>query len=248
MIRTDRLFWLAALLAGLLGFAAKLPAQGEFGNAPQVTVGSGFEFISDGGGIVSGGAVAFTPTSNLTIGSVTVWLAGYTSSQLPQGLAGGIYANSTNSSQSDQPGTLLIDLNAPKPNDGSLATFTFVNPSPATALLANAKYWLFIYALSGPGFNQPPYPQWVPGTTPVGKAVYKGASSFGAHVFSSSPVTPAFTLNPVPEPGLASVVFLGLSLWGMLSLGRRHGFCRLPVMPRPKRPDCCQRNLSSRAH
>jgi hypothetical protein len=210
---------LIALLALLVNFFTAARAQGVFGNNPTPDGAGVFSFVADGG-IAGGGAVAFTPLHDFTVSSITIWLTGYTGLDMygnaNQSFYAGIYSDQLTIESgytNDQPGTLLVSLDAPAPNDGSLAAFTFASTSPTTTLQANTKYWLFIYEATSGSFNYDSYPQWVEGDTPAGDALYDGAQSFWASTFSPSSDTPAFTINAVPEPKTGTMFTLALLAW-----------------------------------
>jgi len=211
---------LPAMLATIL-LATISEAQGVvFGNSP--TGGGVFNFTADGG-IAGGGAVAFTPTQNLSFSGITVWLTGYTGrdmyGNLNQSLYAGIYDNySPFPGSPNQPAQEIASLSAPAPNDGSLGSFTFANLSPTTTLQANTQYWLFIYENTSGSFNYYDYPQWVGGDSPIGNAIYDGSESFFDFSFSPSSETPAFAINAVPEPGTTSMMSLSFLCAGAYAL------------------------------
>jgi hypothetical protein len=200
----------ASFLASLIGARS----QGTFGNSP--VAGTAFDFVADGG-IAGGGAVAFTPSSDFPIASITVWLTGYTGLDMygnaNQSFYAGIYANQPPvdpGAGDDQPGSLLASLNVPPPNDGSPAAFDFLNTAPGLVFQANTQYWLFIYEKTSGSFNDDSYPQWVAGDTPAGAATYNGSESFWAFGFSPSSAIPAFRINAVPEPASPMILCAGL--------------------------------------
>ena len=212
-----------ALATFLLSLFTVSRAQGViFGNTPT---GSGvFDFVANGG-FATGGAVAFTPSENFSFSSITVWLTGYTGLDMygnqNQSFYAGVFTDQLTVQAgytNDQPGSLLANLSTPSPNDGSLAAFAFGNLSPKTMLQAGTKYWLFIYENTSGSYNYYNYPQWVGGTEPVGNATFNGSASFGAFSFTSSTSTPAFTINVVPEPGMFTLLSLGLLAWGAFLL------------------------------
>lgn len=250
---------LVALTALSLALLMGARAQGVFGNAP--VGGVAFDFIANGG-FAGGGAVAFTPLHDFSVSSVKIWLTGYTGLDMygntNQSFYAGIYTDQPAVDpgyDDDQPGLLLASLNVPPPNDGSLAPFDFLNPSSATVLQANTKYWIFIYESTSGSFNYDSYPQWVAGDTPVGDAIYNGSQSFWAFDFSPSSATPAFAINAVPEPGPLWILSGGLLIWGVWQHHRKHPLLRLLIRDlirskwnrRPDKEDkCAHQNQDNR--
>lgn len=211
------LFSLVALGAVFLNLSREAGAQGIFGNSPME--GTAFSFVSGGGGVAGGGAVAFTPMRDFSFSSITLWLTGYTGLDMYGNMTQSFYAFITDdyarqtgdNTYQHQPGSETVaSLSVPAPNDGATAAFTFANLSPTAVLHADTTYWLFIYESTGGVPNWGHVPEWVSGDAPAGDAVYNGASSFYAGMFASSYATPAFTITAVPEPGVTTILVLGL--------------------------------------
>jgi hypothetical protein len=188
------------LLVICLSAKADLPI---FGNAPDGN-GSAYD-VSWYNYTSSGGAVAFTPDQNITLSSVTVWLQGYTG-QNGLSLDAAIYNNFQG-----QPGQEIDVLTSPEPNDGSISAFNFSSSSGSTVLDAGDEYWLLLYG-NGTNPMDPTGCHWEEGGSPTGAAAYDGTQGF----YEPYTDTPAFTINAVPEPGVGSLVALGL----LLGLGR----------------------------
>src|SRR5215469_320010 len=105
--------------------------EAVFGNSPGN--GNGFSISTYGQLSSSGGAVEFTPQQNIYVDSITLWLNYYTGLH-GQTIIAGIYDNSDN--PAFNPGTAtnfpwqqILSFSSPAPNDGSLASFTFSNPT-----------------------------------------------------------------------------------------------------------------------
>jgi hypothetical protein len=96
-----------------------------------------------------------------------------------------------------------MDLGSLTHNNGSLSAFTFTNESASTILMADQKYWLFVY-MNGPYVGS--VANWVNGDAPAGSATYDGSESFVNGSFTSSSATPAFTISTVPEPSTFALV------------------------------------------
>jgi hypothetical protein len=211
-----------------LFFIMSLTAKADvpiFGNSPGD--GTGFDVVVYNQLSLSGGAVEFTPRQNINLSSVTLWLSDYTG-QYNQTINAGIYYNNCGNSFNNQgtatyfPGALVLGLSSPAPNDGSLAPFTFSDPSGSTVLSANTGYWLVVTASGQPGdylYDS----NWVAGETPTGDAVYDRSDNYNVNngTFDSSSVLPAFTLNAVPEPGSAALMGLSFLLLGGCALYKR---------------------------
>lgn len=219
------------LLAG--GFCLNSKGQGSFGNGP--VGGDGFHWSVYNGSTISGGAVSFTPTQDINVSSVTLWLTGFSGAYGTK-VNAGIYLNQNDpagflngGSARSYPGAAYLTFTTPEHNDGSLAAFTYLNPvanpfnnpSGSMVLSANITYWLLVTP-SGPMAGQPYFfgGDWVGGGTPAGDAVYNGAVSADWYngKYDSSTVMPAFAINsvfspntqisPVPEP--KTVALLGM--------------------------------------
>ncbi len=217
------------LFSILMGFVLNTVSEAQpvlFGNSPNDE--TGFTMYAQSAANGSGGAVAFTPLQDLTFGSITVWLTGYTGldlyGQMNQSFYAGIYTDNSEylgspgfGTAENQPFQQILSLNVPSPNDGSLAGFNFSNPFPEITLHADTTYWLFIYENTGGSLNINNPPHWVGGGDFAGNAVYNGSDSFAFPVgFTPSSVIPAFAINPVPEPGVTALIavsFLCFCAW-----------------------------------
>ena len=208
------------------------PAQSViFGNSPIDE--TGFMVLAQSAANGTGGAVAFTPTQDMTVGSVTVWLTGYTGldlyGRMTQSFYAGIYTDNSAypgfprfGTAANQPFQQVLSLSVPSPNDGSLAGFNFANTSPDTTLHADTTYWLFIYANTGGSLNINNPPHWVGGGALTGNAIYNGSDSFAFPVgFTPSSAIPAFTINAAPEPGVNALIALSVVCFFGLRFQRR---------------------------
>jgi hypothetical protein len=206
----------------------------EFGNSPNGN-GTAFDLSTYGQLSLSGGAVGFTPDANIELSSVSLWLTGYTG-QSGQTIDVSIWDNSTSNSH---PWAPVISLSAALPNNGSLAEFTFSSPSAnsyndpsgSMVLSANTEYWLVVTAGAQPG-NCTTDASWVNGIPPTGNAIFDASETYNVNGGSFDPngAMPAFSINsdapfsidPVPEPGSASIMSLAM-LFGMTGwLWKRH--------------------------
>jgi hypothetical protein len=196
--------WTMVLAVLLLNIVLAAEAQGVLGNNPRS--GTAFTLALEGGNTF-GAAIAFTPNYNLSLLDITIWLAGFTGTDAfgggPYNIVGGIYENSK---FSDQPAEQIMDLGILTPNNGSLAAFTFTNGSASTILVADQKYWLFVYMRGGFVGSAA---NWVNGSTPAGSATYDGSESFADGSFTPSSATPAFSITEAPEPSTLALVGLG---------------------------------------
>lgn len=216
---------IVALVSLTLSLSAWADAP-SFGNLPNN--GTGFSLVAYNGLSMSGGAVEFTPTENIDLTNVTLWLSGYTG-QYGQSVYASIWVNYNNS-----PATSYINLASAAANNGSLAAFTFsspsvnpyTDPSGSTVLSADTSYWLVVTAGEKPGTVMTSA-NWVGGGSFGGAATYNASDSYNVYGSSFSPScdVPAFgindpnslTLQEVPEPG--SLTLMGLaSLLGMACL------------------------------
>jgi hypothetical protein len=219
--------WVPAALFLATGVAAKADVS-VFGNSPNG--GNGFGIAVYNQLSLSGGAVEFTPSQNIDLSSVTLWLSGYTG-QYGQS----IYANIWQNSSANAPYTPYLSLGSSSHNDGSLAAFTFssllanpyTDPTGSTVLSANSSYWLVVTASGQPG-NYMAGADWVGGNAPTGPATYDGADNYNVYggSFSSSSSLPAFSLNSessptflqeVPEPGTTAL----MSIPAIMGIGRK---------------------------
>lgn len=202
-----------SFIAGLLCIVA-LSAKADssvFGNS----LGSGPAFsLSFASGNTWGGAVLFTPTENISLSSVTLWLSGYNGQN---GITPtvGIYNSYQLPNNLFELGSEVVSLSAPAANNGVTGAFTF-SDSSTTVLKANQNYWLFAYGLwdsSAPNFaGAADY--WQAGNTPAGNAIFDQADYFNNGGLSQAPFVPAFsindsspaTINPVPEPSTVALL------------------------------------------
>jgi hypothetical protein len=216
-------FLMALFVVAALSAKASGPV---FGNSPDG--GNGFSLVAYNGLSMSGGAVGFTPTENISLTSVTLWLTGFTG-QNGQTINVSIWDNSGSA-----PYAPLMTLGAPAANNGSLGAFTFDNPvinpaddpSHSTVLSANREYWLVVTA-GDPFGNCLDSSTWVGGGMPTGNAIFDAADSYNVYggSFCDSSSLPAFAIddpnpgvaNPVPEPGslalLSIPLLFGLARW-----------------------------------
>lgn len=209
---------IALLAVAAVSVATAFAARADvsvFGNSPNGN--NGYTLSVYNGLGLSGGAVEFTPTENINLSSVTLWLSGYTG-QFGQS----IYANIYTSSSANQPYGPYLSLASAPHNNGSLAAFNFSSPSanpyndPAgsTVLTADTTYWLVVTA-GGSAGNSMVGANWVGGTTPGGAAILNGVDNYYTYngIFSPGSTLPAFSLNDstfiiqeVPEPGSLSLI------------------------------------------
>lgn len=213
---------LVILLAACLMTKADVPV---FGNSTNGT--SGINIIVRAGSSIQEAAIEFTPLENIDLSSVTVWLSGY-NGMYGQTVFAGIYNNSSGNTFGNAPnipGNQLLGFTSPAANDGSLASFTFsnptgtpYNPTDSTILSANTPYWLLIGATGEPGSYEDDNQLWTIGGTPTGSAVYDGTVIYSVPGpnYNTSSIIPAFTINAVPEPGVAAL----LSIPVVFGLGR----------------------------
>jgi hypothetical protein len=202
-----------SFIAGLVCIAA-LSAKADssvFGNS--LGLGSAFS-LSFASGNTWGGAVLFTPTKNISLSSVTLWLGGY-NGQNGITPSVGIYSTYQLPNHLFGLGSEVVSLNAPAANDGSIGAFTFTDSSP-TVLKANQDYWLFAYGSwdsSFPTFGGAAS-YWQAGGTAAGNAIFDQADYFNNGGLSQAPLIPAFSINsnspgninPVPEPGTMALL------------------------------------------
>jgi len=196
-----------------------------FGNSPAG--GTGFSVSAQSPPNATGGAVAFTPSEDMSFSSITVWLSGYNGldvfGNLNQSFYAGIWTDAAPAPGGvDQPQADIDPLSVPPPNDGSLAAFTFDNLSPSTILSANTEYWLVIYENTGGSIAVGS--TWVGGNVPVGNATYDGSDRFSFPAgFTSSSIIPAFEINAAPEPGAIAFDTLSILFGGLYAFRlRRH--------------------------
>jgi hypothetical protein len=204
------------ILAAVLLVPVMARSQSLFGNTP-VTSATPFDIESGAPYNESEGfAVAFTPSVDFTISSITLCLSNYTQSfavQLWEQEPAPYYYD------------VICQLGGPPPNDGSQDEFTYTTltlftdvPTPVT-LDAGQNYYLVAYSAEDQTSTEPI--DWVGGTTPSGDAVFDGTYSVYEGILGPNAVTsnsPAFSLNPVPEP---SAISLGLLAIASLPFARR---------------------------
>lgn len=210
----------SALFLLIACLSTKVEGQ-VFGNAPES--GTAFGIVTYNGLSMSGGAVGFTPTANIDLSSVSLWLSGYSGGQT---INVSIWSSSPVGGYN--PGTAsifpwapIVSLNSVSHNNGSLAEFTFSDPKDTT-LSANTEYWVVVTS-SEPG-NSLNAASWVNGGTPTGEAIFDGADSYNIYggAFDASSALPAFSINsdsgssliPVPEPSSMTLISIPL-LFGM---------------------------------
>lgn len=196
------------LLSVALFLISGLQAKSDvpvFGNCHDDDT-SAFGIAASSSGQASGGAVGFTPTEDLSVSSVTLWLNGYTG-QNDQSYYAEICENYAYSGGNEPSGIVIANFACPTPNNGSTKAFTFTDPTGPVTLDNGQEYWLLIYGVvpSQPGFVSS---QWIEGGSPLGNAVYDGAESFAGYSFYNSSATPAFTVNAVPEPGSMTLMIV----------------------------------------
>jgi hypothetical protein len=198
------------VLVGLVLLVAASTAKADvpvFGNSPNGEDGFGLVYGSPNP--IFGGAVEFTPAENIEISSVSLWLIGYT------GQSGQYISASIWSAGSGFPFAPYLYLNAPSPNNGSLAQFTFSNPDlGSTVLWANTAYWLVVQPGGQLGGNN--QAGWVGGGNPGGDALFGRSDLYDiapGESFEPSTVMPAFTINIVPEASYVAFLSLQLLLW-----------------------------------
>ena len=219
--------WISAALFVATCVAAKADVS-VFGNSPNDGTGFGVSVYNQLS--LSGGAVEFTPSQNINLSSVRLWLSGYTG-QYGQS----IYANIWLNSSANAPYTPYLSLGTSVHNNGSLAAFTFSSlsanpysdPSGSTILSANSSYWLVVTASGQPG-NFMAGANWVGGSAPIGIAAYDGADNYNVYggSFSASTSLPAFSINEasspivileVPEPNTVAL----MAIPAVLGIGRK---------------------------
>jgi len=226
---------IALLAVAATSIATVLTARADepvFGNSPDGD--SGLSIALYNGMSLSGGVVEFTPTENIQLSSVTLWLSGY------NGMYGqSIYANIWTSSSASQPYAPYISLASAAHNNGSLAAFTFSSPSAnpysdpsgSTVLSADTAYWLVVTSGGSTG-DYMTGANWVGGSAPGGIATLDSAEVYNVYnsTFSPGSTLPAFSLNDstffiqeVPEPGSFSLLGIPalLLVAGALARGRK---------------------------
>lgn len=243
--------FLGAIVLAIGCLSMKLEGQ-VFGNSPDN--GTAFSIVTYNGLSMSGGAVEFTPTENIDLSSVSIWLSGNTSGQT---INASIWSSNPAGTASFNPGTAslfpwapVISLDAPSHNNGSPAEFSFSDPSKNSILSANTAYWLVITS-SGPSGNYIDAASWVNGGTPTGNAIFDGADSYNVYggAFDASSALPAFSINPgsgssdsgsgslapVPEPSSMTLMTIPLFLaMGRLLYGRWKSNSQTPKLVRVK--------------
>lgn len=208
------------LLLGVFLTVICVPARADrpvFGNSP----GSGNAFnLAFESGNTFGGAVLFTPSENIDMSSVTLWLNNYNGQNgISPSVA--IYDSYQISGNTYALAAEIANLNTPPPNDGSMAAFNFSAPAE-TMLEAGQAYWLFAYGFwgGGAGFGAACY--WNAGGSLSGEAVYDQADYFNnGGLAGPSSVVPAFALNTVPEPGYSALLTIPALFWLACSLKNR---------------------------
>jgi hypothetical protein len=205
----EKSYFLAFLfLSACLTVKADAPIFGNSTNGAgtAIVVGSGDEYNPQGG------AIGFTPATNIAVTSVTIWLTGY-NGQNGQGYTMALFnAEYSTTPPTNQPAgyDAIASFNTPPPNDGTTAAFTFTNASGATVLQANQTYWLFI---GGYGTSTAVLANWEDGGTPTGIAAYYGAEAETNDSYVSISATPAFTINSTNVYVLAQPPSSSISLY-----------------------------------
>jgi hypothetical protein len=210
-----------SFVAGFL-LTAAVSVQADspvFGNSP----GNGTAFsLAFASGNTWGGAVLFTPSQNIELSSVTMWLSGYTA-QCGVTPSVSIYDSYQFPNHVYGLASEIVSLNTPAANDGSSAAFTFTDSS-GTTLDAGQDYWLFAYgSWNGNGNFGGASSYWDAGTTPIGAAVLDQSDFFNNGGLMESGLTPAFSINSdsptvgvVPEPNTLTL----LAIPALLGIGR----------------------------
>jgi hypothetical protein len=174
-----------------------------FGNCSSGN-GNAFSIAASSSGETFGGAVGFTPTEDLSLSSVTLWLNGYTG-QNGQTYTAEICENVDPFAQGNQPGEVIAALNTPSANNGSTEAFKFTDASGPLTLDGGQEYWLAIFAVVPSPETGFVSSQWAQGEDPIGCAVYDGAEGFSGNSFYASSATPAFSINS-SDPSAVSIV------------------------------------------
>lgn len=215
--------WFLALSFLVVACSSTKADETVFGNSPDG--GTGFSVSNDGQLSWTGGAVEFTPSEGVNVDSITLWLSDYTGWH-GQTINVGIYYNSDNAAlnpgtATNYPSQQILGFSSAAPNDGSLSSFTFSNPTGipisnptgSTLLAEGTPYWLVVTADGKPG-NYTLAATWVGGGITTGEAVYDGSDEYDVYdgSFNSSDALPAFTINAVPEPGFAALMSIPLLL------------------------------------
>lgn len=219
-------------LVAALFFIACLSAKADvpiFGNNVLGPPPGGNQLLNVGyfnGDVVQFVVVDFTPTENLNVSSITLWVTGYSTAIEPDlNLNVGIYNTSVMGTLTT-PGTEIAALTGPAPNNGSSAPFTFSDSGSPITLQANQEY---CFEVSGSYPGSPPLPTGnetvtlEEGDSPTGEAAYDGTEYWQGTGPNADADTPAFTINTVPEPSVSALAFLSVLLWGGYALWtRRH--------------------------
>jgi hypothetical protein len=210
-----------------------------FGNS--LGLGSAFS-LSFASGNTWGGAVLFTPTKNISLSSVTLWLSGY-NGQNGITPSVGIYNSYQLPNNLFELGSEVVSLKAPAANNGITGAFTF-SDSSTTVLKANQDYWLFAYGLwnsSSPNFGGAAS-YWQAGGATAGNAIFDQADYFNNGGLLSSSLIPAFsinsnspaTINPVPEPSTMALLTIPVLFGiGRMLYNREKAKKLAPVKVRP---------------
>jgi hypothetical protein len=181
-------------------------------------------------GHINGWAVGFTPSEDIELSSVTLWLSGYDAAFINQKSGPNeisVQLWQTNDTGLNQPGFSLASFTTPGTNDGSAAPFTFALSSSPITLEAGQEYWIM-----ADGFTDSDgvfLPLWDHGGELTG-GVFDGLDLFSGIGFTSfsndGTDIPDFTINTVPEPSEYALMSLGAILLGFWycrkSLSKRH--------------------------
>jgi hypothetical protein len=213
-----RLAQYIAALSFIVCLAAKadIPVFGNTTNSTGYAFQLGLPEVIDG----EGGAIEFTPTENIDLSSVTLWLSNYTMQSSSYG-GGSLYESPPPSNLNPFDLSYLGDFNNATPNNGSIAAFTFELSSGPITLDAGQEYWL-IFAASDMGNSSPTIPlpiYWMDGGAFNGDGTYDASYGYRSPgEFSSSTAIPAFTINTVPEPSEYALMGAGVVLFGFRRL------------------------------
>ena len=210
------IFTVALVLLAYFTAKADVPVFGNNPLGPPAPGDSGLNVGYFNYDVLQQIAVFFTPTENLQVGSVTLWVTGYSGSVAQNlNLNVGICNTEVLGDTLTNVGTSIAQLTTPAPNDGSSASFTFADSAGSVTLQENEEY-CFLVA------GDPVVPHGVSsamvtleeGDTPTGDAVYDGAVYIQSQSSFPDGDTPAFTINTVPEPSEYVLIGLGAIVFG----------------------------------
>ena len=226
-----KIFLLAVLL---LGTRLAVMAQSDFLGNPSNGSLSGFGVginpnpYNNGITLQYGTAIAFTPLQTFTLNSVTLWLSGYTGANNmsincyiaddPRDSAHPDGIGATSPLSPSYPNNFITQLSSPAFNDGSLAAFNF---SGNVTLYANLVYYIYLTGndAGNASFGVSLAASDVPSSS---NAIYNGTERWqfdiGGNLGDSglnNSYSPAFEINPVPEPG-PTALLAGGSILGLM--------------------------------